>query len=88
MSCAPKQYQGKDVIDTDIPTELEARIFRNTLGKFVWVCLQPAFYALRPLFTNPKAPIKLEYLNTAIQLTFDGIVLYYLGTFCLHFNDL
>ena len=74
------QYQGQDVIDTDIPTNLEARLFCTTFGKFVWVCFQPLFYALRPLFTNPKKPIKLEFVNTAVQLTFDFVVWYFLGT--------
>ena len=62
------RYQGHDVVDTGIPTELEARLFCNTLGKFVWVCFQPFFYMFRPLFTNPKVPIKLEYVNTAVQV--------------------
>jgi len=75
----PVQYQGQDVIDTDIPTELEAKLFCTTLGKFFWVCLQPAFYALRPLFTNPKKPINLEYVNTAIQISFDLFVVYFFG---------
>ena len=72
------------MIDTDIPTEMEAKLFCTTFGKFVWVCFQPFFYALRPLFTNPKTPQALEYVNTVIQLTFDGLVLYFLGeTECL-----
>nr|AIW65589.1 delta4-desaturase [Tigriopus japonicus] len=73
------RYQGKDVVDTDIPTELEAKLFCTTFGKFIWVCLQPFFYTFRPLITNPKQPIKLEYLNTAIQLAFDAVVIYYFG---------
>ena len=73
------QYQGKDVIDADIPTALEAKLFCNTFTKWIWVCLQPLFYALRPLFTNPKQPLKLEYLNTVIQLSFDYFVYTYFG---------
>jgi len=73
------KYQGQDVIDADIPTDLEARLFCTTFGKFVWVCLQPLFYALRPLFTNPKKPLKLEFLNTVIQVSFDLLVLHLLG---------
>ncbi len=45
----------------------------------MWVCLQPVFYALRPLFTNPKKPITLEFVNSAIQITFDLLVVYFLG---------
>ena len=40
---------------------------------------QPFFYALRPLFTNPKVPLKLEYVNTVIQLTFNYLVFDYFG---------
>ena len=67
------------MIDTDIPSSLEARLFCTTLGKFVWVLLQPLFYALRPLFSNPKVPLKLEYVNTAIQLSFNYFVCQYFG---------
>lgn len=73
------RYQGQDVIDTDIPTELEAKLFCNVIGKFIWVCFQPAFYALRPLFTNPKVPINLEYVNTAVQLAFNALIVYFFG---------
>ena len=73
------KYQGQDVIDADIPTVLEARLFCTTLGKFVWVCLQPLFYALRPLFTNPKKPLKLELVNTIVQVSFDLLVVHFLG---------
>ena len=41
--------------------------------------LQPFFYALRPLFTYPKVPLKLEYVNTVIQLTFNYLVFDYFG---------
>ena len=40
---------------------------------------QPFFYALRPLFTNPKVPLKLEYVNTVIQLMFNYLVFDYFG---------
>ena len=73
------QFQGYDVIDTDIPTEIEAKLFCTTFGKFIWVIFQPFFYALRPLFTNPKTPLKLEYVNTVIQLSFNYFVYHYFG---------
>ncbi|XP_017787145.1 PREDICTED: sphingolipid delta(4)-desaturase DES1 [Nicrophorus vespilloides] len=73
------RYQGDELRDTDIPTYAEAKLFCTTFGKFIWVILQPFFYAFRPLITYPKPPEKLELVNTVIQLTFDGIVWYYLG---------
>ena len=77
--CSFFQFQGYDVIDSDIPSELEAKLFNTTFGKFIWVCLQPLFYALRPLFTHPKVPLKLEYVNTAIQFSFNYFVYQYFG---------
>lgn len=73
------RYQGDEVIDTDLPTLLEARLFSNTFGKLCWVCLQPFFYMLRPLIVNPKPPNRQEVINLAIQLVFDTIVVYFFG---------
>lgn len=73
------RYQGDEVIDTDLPTLLEAKLFCNTFGKFIWVCLQPFFYIFRPLIVNPKPPNKHEFINLGIQLVFDAIVVYFCG---------
>lgn len=73
------RYQGDEVIDTDLPTLLEAKLFSTTFGKFLWVCLQPFFYIFRPLIVNPKPPTMLEFVNLVIQLIFDAIVVYLCG---------
>ncbi|BFF93466.1 sphingolipid delta(4)-desaturase DES1 [Drosophila madeirensis] len=73
------RYQGDEAIDTDIPTLLEARLFDTTFGKFLWVCLQPFFYIFRPLIINPKPPTRLEIINTIVQLTFNALIVYFLG---------
>ncbi|KAL2716594.1 sphingolipid delta(4)-desaturase DES1 [Vespula squamosa] len=73
------RYQGDEKLDTDLPTLLEAKLFCTTFGKFCWICLQPFFYAFRPLITYPKAPLMLEYINLAIQLVFDAILWYFFG---------
>lgn len=73
------RYQGDEVIDTDIPTLLEAKLFCTTFGKFIWVILQPLFYMLRPLIVNPKPPTRLELINAVIQITFDALVVYFFG---------
>ena len=74
------QYQGADVIDTDVPSVWEVNFFQNDpWKKTLWCFLQPAFYALRPLFTNPKAPTKWEFINQAVQFTFDYLVIHYWG---------
>lgn len=73
------RYQGDEVIDTDLPTLIEAKLFCTTFGKFCWVLLQPFFYIIRPLIVNPKPPNRLELINAAIQITFDAIVVYFFG---------
>ncbi|KAK5638993.1 hypothetical protein RI129_013288 [Pyrocoelia pectoralis] len=73
------RYQGDELIDTDIPTYIEARLFCTTIGKIFWVMLQPFFYTVRPLLVNPKPPNFLEFVNLVIQLIFDAIVVYFFG---------
>lgn len=73
------RYQGDELKDTDIPTYIEAKLFCTTFGKFVWVLLQPLFYAFRPLVVYPKPPTYLEFVNLVIQLIFDAIVVYFFG---------
>lgn len=73
------RFMGADVVDTDLPTKFEGLFFRNRPLKLLWVFLQPLFYSLRPVITNPKPPNGLEILNTFIQLSFDGIVFYVCG---------
>lgn len=77
------KFQGDEKLDTDIPTNLEATLFCTTLGKMVWMFLQPLFYALRPLVTYPKTPTVLEIMNTIIQMSFNVFVYYYFGGKCL-----
>lgn len=73
------RYLGGDGIDVDIPTDFEGWFFCTTFRKFIWVILQPLFYAFRPLFINPKPISYLEIINTVIQITFDIIVYYVFG---------
>ena len=62
------RYLGEDGLDTDVPTELEALFFTSPLRKFLWLSLQPFFYAFRPLIIYKKAPTDLEILNAVIQV--------------------
>jgi sphingolipid delta-4 desaturase len=68
------RYQGHDVVDVDIPCEWEGWFFKSPARKLLWCALQPAFYALRPLFTNPKPLTAWEAANVAAQLAFDGLL--------------
>uniref|UniRef100_A0A0N4UQB4 FA_desaturase domain-containing protein n=1 Tax=Dracunculus medinensis TaxID=318479 RepID=A0A0N4UQB4_DRAME len=73
------RYMGEDVMDTDIPTETEARLFKNTAGKTLWMFLQPFFYAFRPFIIYKKAITDLELLNGIVQFIVDYFVVVYFG---------
>uniref|UniRef100_A0A914S5D0 Fatty acid desaturase domain-containing protein n=1 Tax=Parascaris equorum TaxID=6256 RepID=A0A914S5D0_PAREQ len=62
------RYLGEDALDTDVPTELEGRLFTTPFRKFIWLVLQPLFYAFRPLIIYKKAPTDLELLNALVQV--------------------
>lgn len=79
------RFQGTDFYDTDLPTEWEAKFFRNIPLKLVWMALQPFFYTIRPLIVRPKVPTKLEILNLFVQVVFDGLVLYFFGFWSLFY---
>ena len=68
------KYQGEDNIDTDVPTTVEGWLFQSRPGKFVWLLLQPAFYALRPLISNPKQPCMWEHINLVACLATNYLV--------------
>ncbi len=66
------RYQGLDKKDTDIPTEMEGFFFTTPFRKFLWVLFQPFFYAIRPLYVDPKPFDSKDYMNFLTQ----GIFLY------------
>jgi sphingolipid delta-4 desaturase len=74
------QYQGVLGIDTDIPTELEKKIFvKSIFKKMIWVFFQLLFYAIRPLWIKPKIPGISEFINIICCIIFDFIIIYYFG---------
>lgn len=68
------RYQGDDILDTDIPSSFETKIFTTSFRKLIWVVLQPLFYGIRPLIVFPKPPTLLEFINLVVQLVFDIIL--------------
>uniref|UniRef100_A0A914W7F5 sphingolipid 4-desaturase n=1 Tax=Plectus sambesii TaxID=2011161 RepID=A0A914W7F5_9BILA len=92
MSVSFKKYHlehhrhlGEDIIDTDVPTETEARLFTTPFRKFVWLVLQPIFYAIRPMVIYQKAVTDLEIVNLLAQLAFDVLIYVYMGEKALFF---
>jgi sphingolipid delta-4 desaturase len=73
------KFQGVDGIDTDVPTSIEVKTFTNAPLKALWVLLNPAFYAIRPLLVKPKPLKMLELVNIAVVLFSDYLVLSYFG---------
>lgn len=73
------RYQGDDELDMDIPSRLEGKLFYNSFTKFIWLLLQPFFYALRPLFLLPMPVSNLEIINGIIQILFDVVIFYFMS---------
>jgi sphingolipid delta-4 desaturase len=73
------RYLGEEVLDTDVPTELEGKLFTRTSTKFIWLVLQPFFYAFRPMIVYKKGVTDIEILNFIVQLTFDVFIYKYFG---------
>lgn len=73
------RYLGEENQDVDIPTRLESYLFRHPITKIIWLILHPLLHAIRPFYKSPKPITGWELINTACQLTFDGIILYCFG---------
>ena len=67
--------QGKDKIDTDIPTYAEAHLFKGILGKTIWFLNQMLFYAFRPLVVHPIKLDKWQVYNIVFQVAAMAIYL-------------
>jgi sphingolipid delta-4 desaturase len=66
---------GRYSEDTDLASLWETRVFHNSrLLKFVRICCQPLFYALRPFILAPHPPTNWEIANWVSCLTFDAAV--------------
>lgn len=72
-------HQGEEGLDTDLPTELEARLLRTRFRKVLWLSGQGFAYALRPLFVHPKKPSAAELANLLLQLAFNLAIFHFWG---------
>jgi len=75
--------QGVNGIDVDVPTEWEGRVFRGVLMKTLWMFLQPAFYALRPMAIRPKMLSQAEVINWVLVVTSNYLVVHFFGASAL-----
>jgi len=78
------QFQGFER-DVDIPTVAEAELFKGVFGKLIFVILQPILYGGRPGVVRPKAMTTNEYINTAVVLFTDFLIVRFLGLHALIF---
>ena len=46
--------QGVDGMDMDVPSYTKAHLVTNVVSKAIWIIFQLFFYAIHPLFLNPK----------------------------------
>ncbi|KAI9710211.1 MAG: hypothetical protein M1812_007483 [Candelaria pacifica] len=71
---------GVDGLDTDLPTAFEAIFLDSVLGKAFFCTFQILFYALRPMMVYQLPFTKLHLFNVIAQITFDYLLLHYVGT--------
>lgn len=83
------RYQGHDFVDTDLPSRLEGYIITDTatgyidhtIRKAAFMFCQIFAYAFRPMLTKPELVPKDGWIiaNWMVQLTFDGLMVAWLG---------
>jgi len=73
------QFQGDRYLDQDIPLTWEGKFFNTTFKKLLFLILQPAFYALRPVVMRPKALRSADLLNYLIVICSDALLVYLCG---------
>ena len=73
------KWQGDAEMDTDLPTEFEARMMSSFLGKLCFLFNQTWHYAFRPLFVKPKPFTAWHALNFSVQIVFLAAITHFLG---------
>ncbi len=61
-------HQGKDGEDTDLAIKWEAKLFRGSIGKFLWLIIQVPVYVIRPVLVRPLIPDKWQIINALVQV--------------------
>jgi sphingolipid 4-desaturase/C4-monooxygenase len=74
------KFLGEHTVDVDIPTYFEGRVFgSSSLGKAIWLLLQPLWYGLRPMVINTKDPNAYEIINICVIVFIDALVYWRYG---------
>eukprot|EP00158_Paraphelidium_tribonemae_P008139 Partr_v1_DN28487_c0_g2_i1_m42049 putative sphingolipid len=73
------KYQGVEGIDTDLPTELEAKLFSSLPGKIFFAVFQVLFYALRPIMTIYQPLTWYHLLNVVYIFAVDFVLFKTMG---------
>nr|GAT54808.1 dihydroceramide delta -desaturase [Mycena chlorophos] len=68
------KFMGQDMVDTDLPTNLELLLLNNVLGKVFFATFQILFYALRPGFVRAQRLTRWHLLNFVVQLIFNYLL--------------
>lgn len=66
-------------MDPDLPKVWEGNLFRNPFMKFLFLCLQPFIYSLRPLLSQPMPLTGWEKAQWVFQLSVDAAVWYFMS---------
>ena len=73
------KYLGVKDWDPDLPTKIEAAMFKSPFGKIIYIGLLPFLYSLRPIIVMPKMIDSREVANALIQIAFDASIFYFFG---------
>lgn len=76
---------GVEGLDTDLPTAFEAVFLDSVLGKAFFCTFQIFFYAVRPMFVYQLPLTPLHFLNIAMQVAFDAIIVYTMSSNALYY---
>lgn len=73
------RFQGEITRDPDLPLRWEAEFFTTPLLKFIFLCLQPFIYTLRPIMAKSLPTTNWEVAQWVFQLSVDAVVVYTCG---------
>jgi sphingolipid delta-4 desaturase len=73
------KFQGVHVMDLDVPTELEAKVFTSRTGKLLFLMCQILFYAGRPMALRAQEFTVWHAINWVAQVAFDVTLWYFFG---------